>query len=182
MLWKFFFINIKNFWYFIFIIGIFKHTNDLWTFFESFDTAIALAILALIACNEYAKNEDEIELKIAAYEKGKYDKAKEIFDFCILAGDKVKILRKEVTRGEILGLLGMFQKDTGNRYNLSDNKLILILLDEVKKVQKAKKNECIILILKDDYDKYFNPAISVKKEEKNNNDNFWHFFFINFPW
>ena len=161
-----------------FLIGAFANyyfnsskllVNNFWTDLTILDTAtaIALAILAFSAYLEYAKNEDDIELKIAIYEKGKYDKAKEIIDFRILAGDKIKILRKEVTRGEILGLLGMFQKNTGNRYNLSDNKLILILLDEVKKVQKAKKNECIIPILKEDYDKYFNPAIPIKKEEKN---------------
>ena len=141
------------------IIGIFFHfeKSNIWSFFEVIDTstAVALSVLAFLAYKEYIKEEDEIELKIAIYQKDRYDKPIKIIDFSEIAGNKIKILRKEVSRGEILGLLGMFQKDTGKRYTLSDNVLILLLLDELKKIQKGDKNECIIPILKKDYELHF---------------------------
>jgi len=133
--------------------------EDLWNILTVLDTstAIALAILAYMAYKEYMKNEDEIELKIAIYKKGNYEKAIKIKDFIEIASSKVKVLRKDINRAEILGLLGMFQKNTEKRYNLSDNKLILLLLKELKEVQIGKKNECIIPILEEDYIKYFKP-------------------------
>jgi len=141
------------------IIGIFFHfdKNNIWSFFEVIDTstAVALSVLAFLAYKEYIKEEDEIELKIAIYQKNRYDEPIKIIDFSEIAGNKIKILRKEVSRGEILGLLGMFQKNSGKRYNLSDNKLILFLLDELKQIQKGDKSECIIPILQIDYDQHF---------------------------
>jgi len=49
----------------------------------------------------------------------------------------------------------MFQKDIGKRYTLLDNVLILLLLDELKKIQKGDKNDCIIPILQKDYELHF---------------------------
>jgi len=141
------------------IIGIFFHfeKSNIWSFFEVIDTstAVALSVLAFLAYKKYIKEEDEIELKIAIYQKDRYDKPIKIIDFSEIAGNKIKILRKEVSRGEILGLLGMFQKDTGKRYTLSDNVLILLLLDELKQIQKGNKKECIIPILQKDYELHF---------------------------
>ena len=141
----------------ILIIGIIKHTSDLWSFLESIDTAtaIALSVLAFLAYKEYGKNEDEIELKIAVYERNNYKQPIKIVDFKDIAGDNIRILRKEVSRGEILGLLGMFQKDTPKRYSMSDNKLILKFLDNLKKVQKAESDILLIPLLKEDFEKYF---------------------------
>jgi len=145
------------------IIGIFFHFEkvNIWSVVEVIDTstAVALSVLAFLAYKEYIKEEDEIELKVAIYKKDEYNKPLKIIDFSEISGSKVKILRKEISRSEILGLLGMFQKDTGKRYTLSDNVLILLLLDELKKIQKGDKNECIIPILKRDYDEFFNPKI-----------------------
>jgi len=141
------------------IIGVFFHfeKSNIWSFFEVIDTstAVALSVLAFLAYKEYIKEEDEIELKIAIYQKDRYNEPIKIIDFSEIAGNKIKILRKEVSRGEILGLLGMFQKNSGKRYNLSDNKLILFLLDELKQIQKGNKNECIIPILQKDYELHF---------------------------
>ena len=141
----------------ILIIGFITHITDLWSFFESIDTAtaIALAVLAFMAYKEYGKNEDEIELKIAIYEKGEYFTPIKIVDFKEIAGDKIKILRKEVSRGEILGLLGMLQKDTPKRYSMSDKKLIIKFLNNLKEVQKAESNVLLIPLLKEDFEKYF---------------------------
>lgn len=141
----------------ILFIGLIKHTTDLWSFLESIDTAtaIALAVLAFMAYKEYGKNEDEIELKMAIYEKNNYSTPIKIVDFEEISGDKIKILRKEVSRGEILGLLGMLQKDTPRRYSMSDNRLIVKFLNNLKEVQKAKSNVLLIPMLKEDFEKYF---------------------------
>ena len=132
--------------------------NKLWTDLTILDTAtaIALAVLAFNAYIEYAKNEDEIELKIGIYEKGKYKKPL-IKDFSEIAGDKVKVLRKEVNRSEIMGILGMFQRDMKTRFEMNDNKLKIMFLKNLKEIQKGKDNVLIIPIIKEDYENFLNP-------------------------
>ena len=157
----------------LFIIGFFatfnltKISKVIWHIFTILDTstAIALAVLAFSAYLEYARGEDEIELKIAIYEKGRYDKPLEIKDFKEIADDKVKILRKEVDRSEIMGILGMFQRDMKTRFEMNDNKLKIMFLRNLKEIQKGKGDVLIIPVIKGDYENFLNPSISVKKEE-----------------
>jgi len=81
------------------IFGMFFHFNktNIWSFFEVIDTstAVDLSVLAFLAYKEYIKEEDEIELKIAIYQKDIYNEPIKIMDFSEIAGNKIKTLRKE---------------------------------------------------------------------------------------
>ena len=139
--------------------------NKFWIDLTILDTAtaIALAVLAFMTYMEYARNEDEIELKVAIYENSKSN-SPTIKDFTEIAGNRVKVLRKEVNRSEIMGILGMFQRDMKTRFEMKDNKLKVLFLNNLKKIQKGKGNILIIPVLKEDYENFLNPEKNSKKE------------------
>jgi len=141
--------------------------NKFWIDLTILDTAtaIALAVLAFMTYMEYARNEDEIELKVAIYDDAKSN-SPEIKDFYEIAGNKVKVLRKEVNRSEIMGILGMFQRDMKTRFEMKDNKLKILFLENLKKIQKGEGNILIIPVLKEDYENFLNPTVIENKEEK----------------
>ena len=115
-------------------------------------TVIALAILAFSAYMEYAKGEDEIALKFEIL-----DESGNIIDREYLKsnGEKLIILRKNTTRAEVLGIMGMIQKKSTGRYDI-DNRIQKTFLDRINEIQKGKGNELLIPIMKKDYDKFFN--------------------------
>ncbi len=115
--------------------------DNLWNWFGAFDTssAVAVAILAMFVYYEYIKQEESI--KIYFLENGKK----------IDTG--LSLLRKEFSRSEILGLLGMIQKDPEKRFNLSYFQNPDILKD-IQKIQKGDGDEFTITLKKDEL-KYF---------------------------
>jgi len=125
---------------FIVILCIFAKLflpEDIWDWFGVADTssAIALAILAGWGYYEYVKSEDEIKI---------------IFD---VAGKKIdtglSILRKECTRSELMGVLGMIQKNQKEKYKLAYMKDKNIL-KQLHKIQKGKDKEFILKISEDE--------------------------------
>ncbi len=103
----------------------------LWDFYGALDTAsaVALALLAFFGYVEYMKSED----KIGIY-----------FD---LDGREIdtglSLLRRNCTRSEVFGVLGMIQKDPAKRYKLEATKDIS-LLDKLQQIQKGDLDRFVI--------------------------------------
>jgi len=133
-------------WFVMEFIG-FKHIqesdNYIWGILLSLDTAtaIALSVLAFLTYLDYAKSEDEIQIVLEV--DGKEYRV-----------DKLKLLRKFFTRGEILGVLGMIQNDSTERFDfkyLSNFEF----LEQINEVQKGKKDKMIIKLNRDEFNKFF---------------------------
>ena len=114
------------------ILHIFFDDNawglKLWTALDvSF--AVSLGVIASMVYLEYIKAEDEIKI---------------YFD---VEGDLkntgLSLLRKDCTRSEIFGLLGMMQPENSKRFSV-DTKELALILKEVQAVQKAQKNRFVI--------------------------------------
>jgi hypothetical protein len=140
-----------------FYIGLNKISgieSRMWGFMLALDTAtaIALAVLAFSAYIEYAKGEDEIALKFEIL-----DERENVIDTKYLKsnGENLVILRKNATRAEVLGIMGMIQKSSTGRYEI-DNRIQKRFLDKINEIQKGKGDELLIPIIKKDYDKFFN--------------------------
>ncbi|EDM23125.1 hypothetical protein [Caminibacter mediatlanticus] len=110
-----------------------------------------MAVLALFAYIEYAKGEDEIPIIFRL-------DGKEI-------DTNFKLLRKSVTRSEILGVLGMIQKKTTGRYEIK-NDMAYKLMENINEVQKGKKDKIYIQISRELYDKYFNDKVMTTNDNK----------------
>ena len=128
---------------FIGVVGrlIFGEDSLFWSIWGVLDTssAVALAVLAFLAYKEMIKEDDEIEL---------------IFNVDgTLKSSGVKLLRKDCTRGEIVGVLGMMQKDTKNRFKITPKELAH-LLDEIKRVQKEGKDRVVINMSLDEFSQF----------------------------
>ena len=99
-----------------------------WEWFGVIDTAsaVALALLALFGYVEYIRMEEKIEIA---------------FD---LNGQKIdtglSLLRKNFTRSELLGVLGMIQKEQEKRFKLSFFQEPASL-DAIQQIQKGKAKE-----------------------------------------
>lgn len=119
--------------------GYIKHIWDIWGVIDT-SSAVALALLAAVAYYEYIKGDDVIKIYFQTGNK-KID-------------TKLSLLRKEFSRSELLGLLGMVQKDQKERYKLAyfQNPEIL---KEIQKIQKGDGKEFIIKI-EDDEKENFN--------------------------
>ncbi len=115
--------------------------DNLWNWFGAFDTssAVAVAILAIFVYYEYIKQDETIKIYFLEDDK-KIDTG-------------LSLLRKEFSRSEILGLLGMIKKDPENRFKLSYFQNPYILKD-IQNIQKGKGKEFIIKVKKDEL-KYF---------------------------
>jgi len=67
---------------------------------------------------------------------------------------KLKIIRKHFTRGELLGVLGMIQNNSGNRFNLEELKN-RDFLDEIIDVQNGEDDKITIFLSREEYNTYF---------------------------
>lgn len=122
-----------------FIVRFFYPDN--WKWFEIFDTAsaVALALLAVWGYFEYSKGEDDIKI---------------IFD---VEGEQVdtgfSILRKNFTRGEVLGVLGMIPTVDGKKFSLeftSNGDF----LKAVNTIQKGKSKKFLIPMTKSEREQF----------------------------
>ncbi len=113
------------------IVVKFKTTTEYWEILQAIDTAtaIALALFAFFGYIEYFRSENSIKI---------------FFD---IEGKKVdtglSLLRKNFTRNEVLGVLGMIQKDQEKRFRLSffqDKKV----LEKLQQIQTGKDREFVI--------------------------------------
>ena len=108
-------------------------SDTVWEWFGVFDTssAVALAVLAFYGYYEFIKNDHPIKIYFDLESKS------------IDTG--LSILRKNFTRGELLGVLGMIQKDTKTRFEIESLKDISIL-KRLQEIQTSKEKEFHIVI------------------------------------
>jgi len=113
----------------------------LWEFWSVIDVsfAVSMGVLAFMGYREYIKLEDEIEI-------------------CFKVNNKLKktgltLLRKDCTRGEILGILGMMQRKTNKRF-LFDSRELPLLLKEVQSVQKGEKNIFVVEMTYEEFEQF----------------------------
>lgn len=124
------------------LINIFAGENSsLWKIWGVLDTAsaISLAVLAFMGYMEFIKTEDEISItfKIGEQEKD----------------SGLRLLRKDLSRSEVLGILGMIQKDSSKRFDIETMKN-KIFLDELIKLQKGKGKELVISLSKEEVEQF----------------------------
>ena len=143
------FTNTLGLYIVIFIFGILAYylqelniVKGIWDFWGVLDTssAVALALLAFFAYYNYTKEDDVIKIYFEI-NRNKID-------------SNLSLLRKEFSRSEILGLLGMIQKDQEKRFKLAyfQNPEIL---KAIQKIQKGEGKEFTIK-LQEDEKRYFN--------------------------
>ena len=99
----------------------------LWNFWGAIDIAfaVALGVMAFLAYMAFIKSENEIKIYFKVENE--------------LKDTGLSLLRKDCTRGEILGILGMMQRTTKERFSF-DSKELPLLLKEVQEVQKGNKD------------------------------------------
>ena len=116
----------------IFTRYILGENSFLWEVFGVLDTAsaVALSVLALFGYIEYAKSEDKIKIYF------KVDNEKPI-------DTNLSILRKNFSRSELLGLLGMIQKDAKGRFDITYSR-DKSMLDALHTVQKGDNHSFIV--------------------------------------
>ena len=130
----------------VWIIGLLIHyvvgeKSLLWDIWSTIDVAFAvsLGIMAFLAYLEFIKSEDRIEIYFSV--DG------------ILKNTTLSLLRKDCTRGEIMGLLGMIQRTTKERFSF-DNKELPLFLKEVQDVQKGNKNSFVIEMTHSEFEQF----------------------------
>jgi len=107
--------------------------DTLWKVFNIFDTssAVALAILAFFGYLEFVKSEQPIKI---------------YFDMDGKSIDTgLSILRKNFTRGELMGILGMIQRDSRSRFEIESLKEISFL-KKLQEIQTKSEKEFHIAV------------------------------------
>jgi len=130
----------------LWIVGLFLRyvvgeQSFLWHLWGTVDVAFAvsLGVMAFLAYLEFIKSEDEIKIYFTVEGK-RHDTG-------------LSLLRKDCTRGEILGVLGMMQRTTKERFSF-DSKELPILLKEVQEVQKGNKNSFELRMNRDELEQF----------------------------
>jgi len=109
----------------------FGSKSRVWSFWSALDVsfAVALGMLAFVAYRNMIRDEDEVRLY--------FDTGKQQVDTGLC------LLRKDCTRGEIIGVLGMMQRKTDRRFHY-DAVHLHDLLNEINKVQKGSQKKLFI--------------------------------------
>lgn len=97
--------------------------------------AVALAMFALWGYVEYGRQEESIKIVFEAGDKS--------------IDTRLSLLRKNCTRSEILGILGMIQKDPKIRFEIGSMKKAAFL-DTLANVQKDDAKELVIFLTQDE--------------------------------
>jgi hypothetical protein len=116
--------------------------QTLWNWFGAIDTssAVALAFLAAWGYLEYAKSEQVIKIT--------FNVDGDIYD------TGLSLLRKNFTRSELLGVLGMIQKAQKEKFELNVFKDKSIL-KKLQDIQTGKGKEFIIDMSKEEAEQFF---------------------------
>jgi len=136
MLYLIFFIVI----FFIGVVAKFFYPA-VWEWFSVLDTAsaVALAAIAIWGYFEYIRSEDVIKIFFKIKDK-KLD-------------TKLSILRRDFTRSELMGVLGMIQKNQDKRFELKELKDPSILT-KIQRLQKGKDKEFILKIAEHELEQF----------------------------
>ncbi len=115
--------------------------KEAWRFWGNLDSAfaVALGVLAFMGYLEYIRSEDEIKIYFKVNEK-KLDTG-------------LTVLRKDCNRSEILGILGMIQKDSKNRFDIKYMKK-RGLLKKLYDIQKGSEKELIIYLDEEELEQF----------------------------
>lgn len=126
------------------MLGIVAHYGGIeWLeeFYGALDVAaaVALAVFAMWGYMEYSRQEESIAI------------------FFLVSNEKKKtglsILRKNCTRSELLGVLGMIQKDPKNRFEIASMKKPAFL-DTLARIQKESDTELCIVLLQSELEQF----------------------------
>lgn len=127
--------------------------SGLWKFWGIIDIAfsVALGIMAFLAYKEFIQSEDEIKI---------------YFD---VEGKEVEtglsLLRKDCSRGEILGILGMIQQESKKRFSI-ETKRVPTLLKELQEIQKGNENKIVVEMSQEEFEQYDLEELGIKREVK----------------
>jgi hypothetical protein len=121
---------------------IFPGTEGLWDFWSNLDIsfAVALGVLAFIAYRDMVRDEDEVRLYFKLPDGSTYDTG-----LCLL--------RKDCTRSEVIGVLGMMQRRTSDRFHYASEHLH-DLLEELNEVQKGDRTGLYIPIAEEEFEQF----------------------------
>ena len=112
--------------------------SSIWELWETIDVALAVALglMAFLAYKDFISSEDEIKLYFKINENKK--------------DTGLRLLRKNFTRSEILGVLGMIQKDPKDRFNIKymKNKKFL---EDLNKLQKGNDKKFVLLMTEEEF-------------------------------
>lgn len=113
----------------------------LWIFWEAIDVAfaVALGVMAFLAYKEFIQSEDEIKIYFNI-EGRELDTG-------------LSLLRKDCSRGEILGILGMMQQKTEQRFSLETHR-VPILLKELQEIQKGNADKIVVDMSQKEFEQY----------------------------
>jgi len=122
---------------------LFGRESGVWEFWSAVDVAfaVALGILAFFAYREMVRGEDEVRL---------------FFD---VAGAKepidtgLSLLRRNCSRGEVIGVVGMMQQKTEKRFVYKPAHL-KELLEEINRVQKGTEEQLLIPIDEEEFEQF----------------------------
>jgi hypothetical protein len=104
-------------------------------------TAIALAFMAFMGYKEFIISENKIPIVFQDEASGEK-----------LTTD-INLLRKNCTRSEVLGVLGMLQVDSKNKFNLTNDKMKRLLMDS-QAIQLGEQNELVIKLSADELQQF----------------------------
>ena len=115
--------------------------HPLWEIWSTIDVsfAVALGVLAFLAYRDMVRDDDEIYIYFQVGEK-EYNTG-------------LSLLRKDCTRSEVLGLSGMMQRKTKERFSF-DSSYLPKFLQEVQQVQRGQKDRFVIEMTKKDFDQF----------------------------
>jgi hypothetical protein len=113
-----------------------------WNFWANLDVsfAVALGVLAFIAYGDMVRDEDEVRLYFKLPNGERHDTG-------------LSLLRKDCTRSEIIGVLGMMQRRSDVRFHYASEHLH-DLLEELNRVQKGKSTEIYIPIDEEEFKQF----------------------------
>ena len=113
----------------------------LWELWSVLDVsfAVALGVLAFEGYREFIKSEDEVLIYFRVNGE--------------LSPTGLSLLRKDCTRGEILGVLGMMQRTTTSRFSF-DTRELPLLLQEVQAVQKGDKDMFVVEMTPEEFEQF----------------------------
>jgi len=128
------------------LLGLFiryiTHANSwIWELWSVLDVsfAVALGVLAFEGYREFIKSEDEVPIYFRVKDK--------------LTPTGLSLLRRDCTRGEILGVLGMMQRTTTKRFSF-DTRELPLLLQEVQAVQKGDKDIFVVEMTPEEFEQF----------------------------
>jgi len=129
--------------------------SSLWKLWSIVDVAfsVALGVMAFLAYREFIKSEDEIKI------------------YFKVDGNEIEtglsLLRKDCSRGEILGILGMMQKESAKRFSIETSR-VPVLLKEIQEIQKGNEEKIVVDMTQEtqeEFEQYDLESLKIKPKE-----------------